>query len=80
VFAKIALPTATSTQHTHLPTLITFPVSYLADSLITHTSSSTVPQTPQKQPPVHHPCLPPYHCHTALPLYHHLHVILMIIM
>jgi hypothetical protein len=35
-----------------------------------HPNSPTVPQ----------PCLPPYHCHLAQPICHHLHVSLMIIM
>ena len=48
---QIAPPTSTSTQPTHLPTLITSPVFHLADPPITSPSSSAALPSPHKQPP-----------------------------
>jgi histone deacetylase 1/2 len=69
---QLARPSATSSQPTHLPNLFTphnFPPVALLH-LQHHPNSPAIP----------HPCQPPYHRHPALPLCHHLHVSLMIIL
>jgi hypothetical protein len=70
---QIAHPPSHSLPPHTLPTLIT-------SHQTLHPTALSRLQLHQNSPTVHHPCLPPYHGHPAIPLCHHLHVFFMIIM
>ena len=74
---QLARPSATSSQLTICPTCSPPTISPLQNF-----PSAALPhlQHHPNSPAIPHPCQPPYHRHPALPLCHHLHVSLMIIL